>query len=285
MVTETAIRPDSGDPADYSPSSDLTESPPMSPVTKLSMPRKTLLSFARPVYGKIIDYSPSPSEDTGTESPPTSPAPKQLSMPRRKRKEIPTGETSPVHIKVPTPLKFHVARAAAITPVPIKLPTPAKPHVAPAAPMAPIPIGDFGDFKQNVQIVDGGPQLAQVLHVPAQMPQLAPDVQAPRIRRPAFRPQSSGSFDVGNAGMFHVKWLQKGGRRADVPIAGGVVHIRPKSVTIDVHTFTFATRTDLTPFFVGLFPLGGHIDGKNISSARLLRYVFSKLPGSVTISY
>ena len=196
-----------------------------------------------------------------------------------------------MHIKVPTPLKFHVARAAPMAPVPIKVPTPAKVYVAPAAPMAPILIGDFGDFKQNVapvaaaQIADGGPQLAHVLHVPAQMPQLAPDVQAPRRRRPAFRPQSSGSFETGNAGMVHVKWLQKGGRRADVPIAGGVVHIRPKSVTIDVHTFTFATRTDLTPYLVGLFPLGGHIDGKNISSARLLRYVFSKLPGSVTISY
>ena len=275
----------------YSPSSELTDSPPTTP-KRLTMPRKRRTT-AQMISAMTRAYPPDPGYETppvresqlqtGTptkstvvierRTPPTGTKTKSKTFVRTlfvgpTTTEAPTGGTSPVKLtEFPPPHTFHM------------------------------PIGDFddageygydpGDAKEieEAEMVEVGPELAQVFHVPAQLPQLEPDVQPPRVRRPRFRAQASGSFDAGNAGMFHVQWLQKAGRRADVPIAGGMLRIRPKSVTIDVHTFSFATRTDLTPYLVGHFRLGGHIDGKNISSARLLRYVFSKLPGSVTISY
>ena len=163
--------------------------------------------------------------------------------------------------------------------------------------MAPLPPAfqgvDLGDLKQNLGFGDvemeeeHEPWLGQMFHVPAAMPQVEPDVfqpYQPLPKRHVYRAKASTSFNASNVSGLQTHWLPSAGRRADIPIAGGMVYIRQEWVKIVVHKFTFATRTDLTPILAGIFPLGGRIDGKNISSARLLKYVFRKLPGTVKIN-
>ena len=174
-------------------------------------------------------------------------------------------------------------------------------QTSPVKTTVPLPIAfkgfDIGDAKEEFgfedvtmeeKYEDEDPWLAQMFHIPAAMPQIEPDVfqpYQPRARGHVYRAQASSSFSASNTSRFQTHWLPSAGRRADIPIAGGMVYIRQKWVKIVVHTFTSATRTDLTPIVAGLFRLGGRIDGKNISSARLLKYVFRKLPGTVKITH
>ena len=142
-----------------------------------------------------------------------------------------------------------------------------------AAGPPPIPIG----------FVDAPAAQEVVAH--AQIQQLPPDVALPRWSQLRFVPGDARITDAGNAELFHVRFLDKGGIRASVAISGGMVHIRPKSVKIIVQKVSYATRKELTDFLLGRFPVGGIIDTKTYSNVRLPVAVIKKLPGTVLVTY
>jgi len=125
-----------------------------------------------------------------------------------------------------------------------------------------------------------------VINVPQViMPYLPLDVALPRGHMLRFRPAPSDVFDSGNGELFHPGFLSVGGRRRRVAIPGGLVYIRPKHVKIVVTRKSYGTRQELTAFIRGRFPVGGVIDRKTYSSARLPFAALAKLPGTVTITY
>ena len=163
------------------------------------------------------------------------------------------------------------------TPPTLSLPPPARPPLLTLPPRAPPP-----------RIVQDAPvaQAADVIYAPlAYIPYLPLDVALPRGHMLHFQPEPSDIYDTGNGELFHPGFLSVGGRRRRVAIPGGLVYIRPKHVKIVVKSKSYGTRKELTDFIRGRFPVGGVIDQKTYSSARLPFAALAKLPGTVLITY
>ena len=192
-------------------------------------------------------------------------------------------------IQFSTPSPTHTSKVLiqANTPPLLTLPPPADPptlnippHADPPAlnipPLGPPPIIQEAQEAQE----------EDVIYAPlAYIPYLPLDVALPRGHRLRFRPDPSDVYDTGNGELFHPGFLSVGGRRRRVAIPGGLVYIRPKHVKIVVKRKSYGTRKELTDFLRGRFPVGGVIDAKVYSSARLPFAALAKLPGTVLITY
>ena len=117
------------------------------------------------------------------------------------------------------------------------------------------------------------------------VPQVQGHIQPPAALAPQM--PAAPAIAVGNNQYFATSWSGLVFSMADISLPHGTIRFAGQTATIQCAKRGAAARGDIaqiSKFIKKHFKLGGYLEGRKMTSQRLIRYIVSHLPGTFHIS-